>query len=112
MSNTKFEQATGAVESTWKPSVNFDVRWQRISHVAIELDGDGAASENVSVFLVDGEDASTDFKLLVGSGTLANRVHRLIEFTAPLLVEKGQSIQVAYPNGSNRAVKAMIVAHT
>ena len=112
MSNNKFEQATGAVDWTWKPSVKFNVRWQKVTHVAIELDANGAASENVSVYLVDGEDASTDFKLLVGSGTLANRVHRLVEFTAPLLVEKGQSIQVVYPNGSNREVKGLIVAHT
>ena len=83
-----------------------------MTHVAVELSANGAASENVSVYLVDGEDADNDLKLMVGAGTLATRTHRLIEFTAPLLVEAGQSIQVTYPNGSNRAVKAMIVAHS
>ena len=113
MSNPNtFEKSTGAVAWTWKPAVTFDTRWQKVTHVAIELDGNGAATQNVSVSLVDGEDAANDFKVMVGSGTLASRTHRLIEFTAPLLVEKGQSILVEYPNGSSRAVKAMIVAHS
>ena len=59
----------------WKPSVKFDTRWQKVTHVAVELSANGAASENVSVSLVDGEDAANDFKIMVGSGTLASNGH-------------------------------------
>ena len=113
MSNpNSFEQASGDLDWTWTPDARFNARWQKVTHVAVELSANGAASQNVSVSLVDGEDAANDFKVMVGSGTLASRTHRLIEFTAPLLVEKGQSLQVTYANGSNRSIKAMIVAHT
>ena len=39
MSNNKFEKATGAVDWTWKPSVTFNSRWQKVTHVAVEIIG-------------------------------------------------------------------------
>ena len=64
MSNPNtFEQATGGCLGQWKPSVKFNTRWQKVTHVAVELSANGAASENVSVSLVDGEDAANDFKV-------------------------------------------------
>lgn len=92
----------------WKPNVQFATRYQKVSHILIELDGDGAAGENLTVYMVDGEQAN-QFKCALALGSLAGRRSRILSFVSPVLVTGGQSLQISYANGSQRNVKVFVL---